>query len=118
MKVAEQSILLQRQEHQRKFEFDVAVEAVDLFNNLKVDFDIIRSPAVYEDEIKELENLEEINDLVKKMKSHKNGGIILMRFDKREETRVSINRLRPKFNAVFGDTAPFDAAISIYKRIL
>jgi hypothetical protein len=117
VKVTEKMILFQQQEHHRKLKFELALEAIDLFNRYKVDLDIIRSPVVLEGETQNLQQLEETNSLIKNMKRHSDAGVTLMRLDERAETLASLNRLRAKFGAVFGDESPFEDAIAARHKI-
>lgn len=109
--IAERSLKLQKDVEQRKFQFDVAIEAVDLFNRFRTDMNNIRSPVTMTGELEKLNDLPEENDFVRKMKNHTDAGVVFLRMDQRSETLAAINRLRPKFKAVFGLDEPFDDVV-------
>lgn len=119
IEIANKSFILHQHEHQRKMIFDLAVEANDLFNRIKIDFDYIRNPGVNELERDTIEAIEGTSDFVRRMKLKHNieFSAALLRYDERSETIALINRLKPKFRAVFGDVSAFDAVVAVRKDI-
>jgi hypothetical protein len=117
IRIAEETLRAQKQELQRQLKFDIAQEAVDLFHRVKIDFDMIRSPAVMSGESQALRNLEETSDFVREMKKHSTSGIVFMRLDERADTIAAVNRLRARFKAVFDDDEPFEIVVGTRHKI-
>lgn len=88
--------------------FNLAKEAIRIFNHLRNDIQKIRSPFGFEGEINRLKALPEDNELVQKMKKHEGAGLALLRMNERSESLAEMNRLEPEFRAVFGDTEAFE----------
>jgi len=97
-----------RKDKQFAHKFDLAKEAIRIFNHLRNDIQQIRSPLGFEGESNRLKSLPEDNDLVRGMKQYTNGGVVLLRMNDRGETLAEMNRLEPEFRAVFGETVAFE----------
>lgn len=106
-----------RKDKQFEHKFDLAKEAIRIFNRLRNDIQQIRSPYSFDGEINRLESLPEDNDLINGMKKHTNGGLALLRMDDRGESLAEMNRLEPEFRAVFGETDAFENMRNIRHEI-
>ncbi len=97
-----------RKDKQFEHKFDLAKEAIRIFNHLRNDIQQIRSPYGFEGEINRLKSLPEDNDLINGMKKYTDGGLALLRMDDRGKSLAEMNRLEPEFRAVFGETDAFE----------
>jgi hypothetical protein len=101
-----------------EYKMKLAQDAIYAFNHLKSDLNWVRNPFSYEDETIKLNNLEESNDFIKKMKkAGAIGGITLLRLDSRSESMVKINQLESLFKAVFDNIEPFKNMREVHSEI-
>jgi len=108
-----------RKDKQFHYKFELAKEAIRIFNHLRNDIMQIRSPAGYEGELNELKNLPEDKQLIVGMKTAgSRGGLTLLRMNKRGESLAEMNRLEPEFRSVFGDVPAFDEMRKVHREIV
>lgn len=100
--------LIQRETQKEQHKFQLARDAIRIFNHLREDLRQVRSPFGFSGELDELKNLPGDPEYIKRLQDNSTGGLIMLRLDKRASSLAEMNRLEPEFRAVFGETDAFE----------
>ncbi|MCP4393832.1 MAG: hypothetical protein GY804_06145 [Alphaproteobacteria bacterium] len=111
--IERQSLELDREEDKRQMKVDLALEAIDLFNDAKVALELVRSPLILKEEIEELDAVDANSELGKKFKKDNAAAVVLLRLEECLEIFASLKTLSPTFLALFDDKTPFDEFAAI-----
>lgn len=104
-------------EDKRQMKIEVALEAIDLFNDVQVAIDMVRSDIILKEEVEELDSIDDDSEFAKKAKKNKEAAIVFLRLEECVEIFASLNTLRPTFVALFDNKAAFDKVTSAIEEI-
>lgn len=99
--------IIRRETLKEENRFQLAREAIRIFNHLKNDLEQVRSPFSFSSELEELKNISGDEEYIRKLKANTTGALIMLRLNKRAESLAEMNRIEPEFRAIFGETDAF-----------
>lgn len=115
--IEKKSLALDIAEDKRQMKIEVALEAIDLFNDVKLAIGMVRSDIVLKEEVEELDAIDADSDFGKKVKKNKEAAIVLLRLEECVEIFAALNTLRPTFLALFDTKAAFDKVTTAIEEI-
>jgi hypothetical protein len=115
--IERKSLAIDIAEDKRQMKIEVALEAIDLFNDTKIAIDMVRSDIIIKEEIEELDAIDTDSDFGKKVNKNKEAAIVLLRLEECVEIFAALNTLRPTFFALFDTKAAFDKVTSAIEEI-